>query len=62
LDDALKRLEQVSTRLGRASELMFFGGLEIEEIAIIELVSLRTTKHDRSLTRTWLHLEMARGK
>ena len=62
LDDALKRLEEMSPRQGRVVELRFFGGLEMEEIAKIEGVSLRTVKQDWSLARAWLHHEIARGK
>ena len=62
LDDALKRLEEMSPRQGRVVELRFFGGLEMEEIAKIEGVSVRTVKQDWSLARAWLHHEIARGK
>jgi RNA polymerase sigma-70 factor, ECF subfamily len=62
LDDALKRLEQVSPRPGRVVELRFFGGLEMEDIAKLEGVSLRTVKQDWSLARAWLHHEIAREK
>jgi RNA polymerase sigma-70 factor (ECF subfamily) len=62
LDDALKRLEAISPRQGRVVELRFFGGLEMEEIAQMEGVSLRTVKQDWSLARAWLHHEIARGK
>ena len=62
LDDALKRLEAISPRQGRVVELRFFGGLEMEVIAQMEDVSLRTVKQDWSLARAWLHHEIARGK
>lgn len=62
LDDALKRLEEISPRQTRVVELRFFGGLEMEDIAKIEGVSLRTVKQDWSLARSWLHHEIARGK
>jgi RNA polymerase sigma-70 factor, ECF subfamily len=62
LDDALKRLEALSPRQARVVELRFFGGLEMEDIAKLEGVSLRTVKQDWSLARTWLHHEIARGK
>jgi RNA polymerase sigma-70 factor (ECF subfamily) len=61
LDDALKRLEEMSPRQGRVVELRFFGGLEMEDIAKLEGVSLRTVKQDWSLARAWLHHEIARG-
>jgi RNA polymerase sigma-70 factor (ECF subfamily) len=62
LDDALKRLEAVSPRQSRVVELRFFGGLEMEDIAKLEGVSLRTVKRDWSVARAWLHHEIARGK
>jgi RNA polymerase sigma-70 factor, ECF subfamily len=62
LDDALKRLEEMSPRQCHVVELRFFGGLEMDEIAKVEGVSLRTIKEDWSLARAWLHHEIARGK
>jgi len=62
LDDALKVLEEISPRQARVVELRFFAGLEMEEIAKIEGVSLRTVKQDWSLARAWLHHEIAKGE
>ena len=62
LDDALKQLELFSPRQSRVVELRFFGGLEMEEIAKIEGVSVRTAKQDWNLARAWLHHEIAREK
>jgi len=62
LDDALKRLEKISPRQSRVVELRFFGGLEMNEIAKMEAVSLRTVKEDWSIARAWLHHDIARGK
>lgn len=62
LDDALKLLEGISPRQARVVELRFFAGLEMEEIAKIEGVSLRTAKQDWSLARAWLHREISREK
>ena len=60
LDDALNRLEKMSPRQSRVVELRFFGGLEMEEIAKMEGVSVRTVKQDWSLARAWLHREIAK--
>ncbi len=62
LDDALKLLEEISPRQARVVEMRFFGGLEMEDIAKIEGVSLRTVKQDWSLARAWLHHEIAQGE
>lgn len=61
LDDALKLLERLSPRQGRVVALRFFAGLEMEEIAKLEGVSLRTVKQDWHLARAWLHREIAKG-
>jgi RNA polymerase sigma factor (TIGR02999 family) len=62
LDEALKRLHEIAPRQSRVVELRFFGGLDMEEIAKIEDLSLRTVKQDWSLARAWLHREIAREK
>jgi RNA polymerase sigma-70 factor (ECF subfamily) len=62
LDDALKLLEDISPRQARVVELRFFAGLEMEEIAQVEGVSVRTAKQDWSLARAWLHREISREK
>lgn len=62
LDDALKLLEEMSPRQSCVVELRFFGGLEMEEIAKVEGVSVRTIKQDWSLARAWLHREIAKAK
>jgi RNA polymerase sigma-70 factor, ECF subfamily len=59
LDDALQRLEVLSPRQSRVVEMRFFGGLEMQEIADIEGVSVRTVKQDWSVARAWLHREIA---
>jgi RNA polymerase sigma-70 factor (ECF subfamily) len=59
LDDALKRLAELSPRQSRTVDLRFFGGLTIEEIAQIEGVSPRTVKQDWKLARAWIHREIA---
>lgn len=60
LDEALKQLEVLSPRQSRIVELKFFGGFEMEEIAKIEGVSVRTVKQDWSVARAWLHREIAK--
>jgi RNA polymerase sigma-70 factor, ECF subfamily len=62
LDDALNLLEKLSLRQARVVELRFFAGLDMEEIAKIEGVSLRTVKQDWSLARAWLHRQISREK
>jgi RNA polymerase sigma-70 factor, ECF subfamily len=62
LDEALRELEVLSPRQSRIVELKFFGGFEMEEIAKIEGVSVRTVKQDWSVARARLHGELAKEK
>jgi RNA polymerase sigma factor (TIGR02999 family) len=61
LDEALDRLADLSSRQSRIVELRFFAGLNFDEIAKLEALSLRTVKHDWSAARAWLHREIARA-
>src|ERR1700722_8693031 len=61
LDEALGRLVSLSPRQSRIVEFRYFAGLNFEEIAKLEGLSLRTVKHDWSVARAWLHREIARA-
>jgi RNA polymerase sigma factor (TIGR02999 family) len=61
LNEALDKLAILSARQSRVVELRFFAGLEIDEIAAIEGLSVRTVKQDWSLARAWLHREITRS-
>ena len=54
LDDALNALSEVDARKSRAIELRFFGGLSIEEAAVVLEVSPETVKRDCRLAKAWL--------
>jgi RNA polymerase sigma factor (TIGR02999 family) len=54
-DEALKELEQLSTRQSRVVELRYFGGLTVEETATVLKVSPETVMRDWSMAKTWLH-------
>src|SRR5687768_13835868 len=58
LDDALRRLEQISERQARIVECRFFGGMSVEDTAAALDVSERTVKRDWSFARAWLRREM----
>jgi RNA polymerase sigma factor (TIGR02999 family) len=60
LDDALSRLTTLDARQGRIVELRFFGGLSVEETAILVGVSERTVKREWQMSRAWLRREIAR--
>lgn len=54
LDHALSALEDVDPRKSRAIELRFFGGLSIDEAAVVLEVSPETVKRDCRLAKAWL--------
>ena len=54
LDQALEALAQVDPRKSRAIEMRFFGGLSIEEAALVLEVSPETVKRDCRLAKAWL--------
>ena len=60
LDRALEKLTALDPRQGRLVELRFFGGLTVEETAVVLDVAPITVKRDWVLARTWLHRELAR--
>jgi RNA polymerase sigma factor (TIGR02999 family) len=58
LDDALKRLAGLDPRQSRIIELRFFGGLSIEETAMVLGLSPATVKREWTMARAWLHREI----
>lgn len=58
LDDALGKLAALDPQQGRLVELRFFGGLSIEEAAIVLGVSPATVKREWAVARAWLRREM----
>jgi RNA polymerase sigma factor (TIGR02999 family) len=59
VDDALRRLERLDPQLGRLVELRVFGGLTLEEIAVIEARSVASLKRDWKKARAFLARELA---
>jgi RNA polymerase sigma factor (TIGR02999 family) len=62
LDDALNKLAQLDPQQSRVVELRFFGGLSIEETALVIGASPATVKRDWATARAWLHRELTRDK
>jgi RNA polymerase sigma factor (TIGR02999 family) len=62
LDAALDALAEVDDRKSKVIELRFFGGLTVEETAVILDVSADTVMRDWRLAKTWLMREMGGGK
>jgi RNA polymerase sigma factor (TIGR02999 family) len=58
LDEALKRLDALSTRQGQLLQHRYFGGLTLEESAAAMGVSLATAKRELRAARAWLALEL----
>jgi RNA polymerase sigma factor (TIGR02999 family) len=55
LDDALRRLALRDDQLARIVELRFFGGLTVEETAVVLEVSTRTVERGWRFARIWLY-------
>ena len=60
LDDALQALAALDDRKSRVVELRFFGGLTVDETALVLHVSSKTVLRDWEFARAWLQRELAR--
>ena len=58
LDDALNRLAIQDPRKGRLMEMIYFGGLNCDEAALVLSVSVATVNRDLKLARAWLRQEL----
>jgi RNA polymerase sigma factor (TIGR02999 family) len=58
LDDALNNLAALDPEQSRLIELRFFGGLSIEETAVVMEVSPATVKREWATARAWLQREI----
>ena len=56
--EALERLEALDPQKARIIELRFFGGLSIDETAVVIGVGHATVERDWKLARAWLRLEL----
>jgi RNA polymerase sigma factor (TIGR02999 family) len=59
LDDALRRLGELSERQSRVVELRFFAGLSIEQASEALGVSTTTVENEWAIARAWLRRELA---
>jgi len=58
IDDAMKRLEDLSPRLSQIVEMKFFGEMKIKEIADVLKISESTVHRDWLKARGWLYKEL----
>jgi RNA polymerase sigma factor (TIGR02999 family) len=58
LDDALNALARVDPRKVRVVEMRFFGGLSVDETAMVLKVSPVTVRRDWSSAKIWLYREL----
>jgi RNA polymerase sigma factor (TIGR02999 family) len=61
LDDALNALADIDPRKARVIELRFFGGLSVEETAVVLGISPQSVLRDWKLAKVWMIREMAKG-
>lgn len=59
LDEAIEALTAEDPRKGRAVELRYFGGLNLEEIAEVTDVSVATVHRDIRMATAWLMARLA---
>ena len=55
LDDSLKQLAEIDEQQSKIVELRFFGGLTVEETALVLGISPATVKREWRIAKAWLH-------
>jgi RNA polymerase sigma factor (TIGR02999 family) len=60
IDEALTQLAAWNSRQARLVEMMYFGGLTVEEAAAVLGISRRTAERDWHAARAWLHSRLGR--
>jgi RNA polymerase sigma-70 factor, ECF subfamily len=58
VDEALTRLAEEDELVGKVVELRFFGGLSVEETALVLRVPKRTVEREWTFGRAWLRTEL----
>jgi RNA polymerase sigma factor (TIGR02999 family) len=59
LDEALNALAEIDERKARVVELRFFGGLTVDETALVLAISPETVMRDWKFARSWLQAELS---
>ena len=58
LDEALNKLAELDPRKVQVIELRFFGGLSVQETAVVLQISNRTVLREWNLAKAWLYREI----
>src|SRR5262249_53805961 len=58
IDEALTKLAEIDARRSRIVELRFFGGLTVQETAMVLAVSERTVLREWNVAKAWLYQEL----
>lgn len=58
LDETLTRLAGISPEASQTVELRYFGGLTLEEVAVVLGLSLRTVRRRWAFAKAWLQREL----
>lgn len=61
MEEALNRLAELDERQAKVVELRYFGGMTVEEVALVLGVSEATVARSWRAARAWLHRELSRG-
>ena len=59
VDEALEELVRFDPRRARVIELRFFGGLSVEETAVVLKISPQSVMRDWRLAKAWMAIELA---
>lgn len=59
VDEVLVRLGRLDAQQARVVELLYFGGLSVDETAEVMGISWRTVKCDWAMARAWLRAQLA---
>jgi RNA polymerase sigma factor (TIGR02999 family) len=59
LDEAMRELAAMDEQQSRIVELRFFGGLTVEETAVVLHISPATVKREWRIAKAWLHKRMS---
>jgi RNA polymerase sigma factor (TIGR02999 family) len=62
LDDALCELSRMDAQQGRIVELLFFGGLSIDETSKVLCISHATVERSWASARAWLYRQLNRNE